>query len=66
MKNNYLHVQDICEHFGISKSTVYLYVRNNDIPHIRIGGKLYFTESDLAAWINSNKKLPANSKPSKA
>jgi excisionase family DNA binding protein len=65
MKKNYMHVKDVSEHLGISMSTVYMYVRKNDIPHIKIGGKLYFTKNDLTTWINSNRKLPDNFKPTK-
>jgi excisionase family DNA binding protein len=62
MPRKFLRVEDVSKQLDISKSTVYLYVSKNHIPHIKIGGKLYFTKSDLTNWINQNRRLPDNLK----
>jgi excisionase family DNA binding protein len=63
MQNNYLTVDDVSEKLHLSKSSVYCYVGKRKIPHIKLGGKLLFTENDLTHWLVSMKN-PADGKTS--
>lgn len=41
---------------GLSKSTIYKRTMRRELPHSRVGGRLYFNRSELEAWINSGKR----------
>lgn len=41
---------------GLSKSTIYKRTMRREMPHSRVGGRLYFNRSELEAWINSGKR----------
>ena len=56
METNYLNLDTICKILNLSKSTVYAYVGKNQIPYIKLGGKLLFPENDLTEWLNTMKQ----------
>lgn len=41
---------------GYAKSTIYKLVCERRIPHSKYGGKLFFDEKALMAWIKSNER----------
>jgi excisionase family DNA binding protein len=41
---------------GLAKSTVYNFVCEGRIPHMKRGKKLYFSRSELLAWIREGKR----------
>jgi excisionase family DNA binding protein len=55
MEQLFLNVEDVSKMLNISKSTLYNYIRNNQMPHIKIGGIILFSKSDLFSWLNSKK-----------
>jgi excisionase family DNA binding protein len=55
MQNNYLTLNEVSEMLHLSKSSVYCYVGNRKIPHIKLGGRLLFPENDLTRWLESMK-----------
>jgi excisionase family DNA binding protein len=55
MEQLFLNIEDVSKMLNIAKSTLYNYVRNNQIPHIKIGGIILFSNSDLLLWIDSKK-----------
>ena len=56
METKYLELDAACKMIHLSKSTVYTKVSKNQIPHIKLGGKLLFSETDLIAWIETMKQ----------
>jgi excisionase family DNA binding protein len=45
-----LTVRDVSEHTGIPESRIYELVSRNEIPHVRIGHRIYFRPEALDAW----------------
>jgi predicted DNA-binding transcriptional regulator AlpA len=60
MNGRLLNVNEVSDFLNISKSSVYLYVQNEDIPVIRLNGRLLFSERDLLSWVDSRKKPVKN------
>lgn len=50
MTTKYLTPEDVCRRYDISMATLYEWTSQNKIPHLKIGGKLYFREQDLDRW----------------
>jgi excisionase family DNA binding protein len=47
----WLSADEIARHLGISKETVYRWVRHDELPAHRIGRLLKFKLSDVDAWV---------------
>jgi excisionase family DNA binding protein len=56
MKPNYLNLDSVCKMLNLSASTIYAKVGKNQIPCIKLGGKLLFPEDDLVTWLNNMKQ----------
>lgn len=50
-----LRAEDVARLFGIPRSSVYEYVRSQQIPHIRIGKHVRFVRTDLEDWIGGRR-----------
>jgi len=46
-----LTIEDVCELLQISKSLIYKWVHYGFVPHIKIGTKLRFKESQIENWL---------------
>jgi excisionase family DNA binding protein len=55
MEQLLLNVGDVSKMLNVAKSTLYNYIRNNQIPHIKIGGIILFSKSDLLLWLDTEK-----------
>ena len=53
-------IQDVAEYLRVKPSVVMYWVRNADIPVIRIGKTLRFDPCDVKEWIESNKNRPSS------
>jgi excisionase family DNA binding protein len=42
----------------VRRSTVYELARNRRLPHVKVGRRLLFVRSDLAAWVVANRVTP--------
>lgn len=45
-----LSVSNVAEMLGVSNNTVYVMVRNNEIPHFKARGRVLFNIEVLEAW----------------
>ncbi len=45
-----LEVKEVAELIGCSTTTVYAMVRERQIPHFRVRGKILFNRSVIEAW----------------
>lgn len=41
---------------GLSRSTIYKLTHRREIPHRRVGGRLYFRRSELEAWLDAGRR----------
>ena len=54
MENHYSNIDQVAEHYQVSKSTVRSWIRGGTIPFIRVGGMYRFRMSDVdAAFVSS-------------
>jgi len=60
-----LNIDQVCESFGIKKSTLYDWTHTGYIPHIKFPNGIRFKESVLEKWLQrrvcngrSNYKIP--------
>jgi excisionase family DNA binding protein len=56
MDEKLLNVIEVSDMLNISKSSIYNYVKTQEIPSIKIKGRLLFSRTDLTTWVNSKKK----------
>jgi excisionase family DNA binding protein len=56
METKYLTVNDVSKNLNIGKSTLYSYVNNQQIPCLKIAGKVLFEKTDLDKWLESKKQ----------
>ncbi len=46
-----LNIKEVAELIGLSRATIYSYVSNKSIPHIKLGTRTLFSKSELENWI---------------
>lgn len=51
MESLVLSVIDVAEILGLSTATVYLLVRNNEIPHKKLRGRIIFHRETIEKWL---------------
>lgn len=42
---------------GYTKPTIYAKCRNNEMPHCKMGNRLYFFRSEIITWIKSGRQM---------
>lgn len=55
MPERWLSVDEIAEHLGIKKKTVYAWVANKGMPSEKVGRLLRFKASEVDRWVKSGK-----------
>ena len=53
-----LTADDAAALLRVRRSTVYELARTRRLPHVRVGRRILFVRSDLAAWVAANRVLP--------
>ena len=53
-----LTADDAAALLRVRRSTVYELARNRRLPHVKVGRRVLFVRSDLAAWIVTNRVEP--------
>ena len=48
-----IHLNEAVIFTGLTKATIYRYVRQKDIPHYKKGNRLYFFKSEISDWIKT-------------
>lgn len=54
MNNTLLNVQEAAYYLHISTSTIYRWVHQKKIKHIKIGSRVLFSNDDLKEFVNNN------------
>ncbi len=57
-----LKAEEVAEMLGVSKRTVYLWVRDGIMPSVRIGKTVRFNRSDIVEWQKANRHLVSGDK----
>ena len=51
-----LSVQEASEILGVKVSTLYSWIHQGYVPHIKLGRLVKFSESDLSQWVEDKKQ----------
>lgn len=55
MSDRWLSVEEIAEHLGVSKDTIYTWVNEKDMPAHKVGKLWKFKISQVDNWIQAGK-----------
>lgn len=54
-------VKELSDAINIKKSTLYLWVSQQKIPHIKLGKKVLFDSIEIEQWMQEHKRQPMQS-----
>ena len=54
MLQELLNVKELAKIIKVKQGTIYLWVNQRKIPHIKLGKKVLFNPKDIAHWIDKN------------
>ena len=52
-----LKIDDVMQLLGCKKATIYSKTSKGEIPHMKAGGKLYFSEKEIMNYLQNGKVL---------
>lgn len=52
---NLISINQLAEHLGVQKSTIYGWVHMREIPHYKIGRLLKFRSDEIEEWIQGRR-----------
>ena len=55
MPEPWVKVEEVANHLGVAKDTVYRWVQSRGLPAHRVGRLLKFKVSDVDAWVRDGK-----------
>ena len=58
MTERWLSVENIAEHLGVKKHTIYKWVRTTDIPFHKVGRLVKFQVKEVDKWVKDGKAAP--------
>lgn len=53
MTDRWLSVEEITEHLGVSKDTVYAWIAKRDMPAHKVGRLWKFQKTEVDAWVKA-------------
>jgi excisionase family DNA binding protein len=66
MSDRWQSVDDIAEHLGVSKDTIYAWVTSKGMPGHKVGRLWKFKKDDVDAWIREGGAASASNEDSSA
>lgn len=60
MDEEFISIDDISEYLGLKKSTLYLKVERQEIPHYKFGRLIKFKKDEIDRWANGFKRDPVD------
>jgi len=61
MYDRWLSVDEIAEHLGVKKDTIYKWVRTTNIPYHKLGKLLKFQIREVDQWVKEGKSVKRDS-----
>jgi excisionase family DNA binding protein len=61
MDQRLLNIAELSTFLNISKSSIYSYAKDDKIPHIKLEGRLLFSQNDINKWLETKKSGTAKS-----
>jgi excisionase family DNA binding protein len=65
MSERWLSVEEIAEYLGVSKDTVYAWIRGRGMPAHRIGRLWKFKAQEVDEWVKSGEATESEDEPKK-
>jgi len=62
MSKNTLDVAEVAALLGVSHTTIYKLVREQQIPHFRVRSRIFFRLDSINEWISEMENKAVNSK----
>ena len=56
MENSLISLKELAKYIGVSKATIYRYVKRKKIPAIKIGRLWKFRTERIDAWLNMQER----------
>jgi len=47
--------KQVAEMFNVHLRTVYIWIKDRGLPHIRIGARIWIRKTELDAWVANNR-----------
>ena len=60
MSERWLSIEEISEHLGVKKDTIYKWVARKKMPAHKVGRLLKFQIKEIDRWIREGKAAPTN------
>jgi excisionase family DNA binding protein len=57
-KEKYMNVPAVSKYLHVAKSTIYHWVYEKRIPHVKLGTKTLFVTEQIDQWVLENSRLP--------
>jgi excisionase family DNA binding protein len=64
MSDRWQSVEDIAEHLGVSKDTIYAWVTSKGMPGHKVGRLWKFKKDDVDAWIREGRTASTSNQDS--
>jgi excisionase family DNA binding protein len=55
MENRWLSVEEICEHLGVKKDTIYSFIKDKDMPAYKVGRSWKFKAREVDIWVEEGR-----------
>lgn len=55
-------LDDMMQFLHVSRPTLFRWVKNKEIPHVRVGKQIFFIKSEITGWLEE-KSCPALTAP---
>lgn len=60
MSERWLSIEEISEHLGVKKDTIYKWVAHKKMPAHKVGRLLKFQIKEIDRWVREGKAAPTN------
>lgn len=55
VKSPVLDVRETCRYLKVSRGKLYIYIKQGNLPYIKISGKIRFYEKDLLGFLDQHR-----------
>ncbi|RUS47672.1 helix-turn-helix domain-containing protein [Cohnella sp. AR92] len=56
-----ISVSEVAEMVGVSTGTIYTMARENQLPHVRVRGRILFYRDNIEKWLRGELQTAVNS-----
>jgi excisionase family DNA binding protein len=60
MQRQTLTVKEVANYLGVHTDTIYTMVKANQVPHLKVGKRILFTQESIELWMTEQVKKSMN------